>query len=90
MKTLYLIDLCGLPDGYDEDGLTPDVGEWQGLFNEKFEVLDFWGCNDQLLSHNYIKGTLETLGYNLKTSKPKQHKQMEITLYEKAKEIVGD
>lgn len=61
METLYVVTNCD------------DQGEYQGVINEKGEVLDVWASNDANLRVEYMEILFNKLGYNLVSSHSDEH-----------------
>lgn len=64
MKTIYII------------GIEDEVGEVEGAFDDKGELLDTWCRNDATWRHEYFNGLMETLGIDVKP--PSKHLRAEL------------
>ncbi len=62
-KTIYISYFC-------ED----DLGEVQGVFDEKGKMLDCWCCNDANWRHEYMNGFMKNLGVTVKHELPAKFK----------------
>ncbi len=73
MEKLYVVTNCD------------DQGEYQGVINEKGEVLSLWSSNDASLSVSYHSHVFFKLGYKLVSSHSNEHeailRQTSIDLY---------
>lgn len=58
MRTIYIVDAC------DEN-----LGEAQGVFDEKGKLISAWSCNDANWRDEYFNGFMKTLGITVKSRK---------------------
>lgn len=85
MKTLYLVSLCGLPEGMNETKKNPDVGEVEGVFDENESLLGWWSANDASISSEYHEGLFNKLGYHFSELNPDK---LEKKLYREVKKSI--
>jgi hypothetical protein len=65
MKKLFIVELTGLPYGYKGTKKNPDVGEWQGAFDEYWNLISYWDRNDASLRKEYFQELFNKLGFEL-------------------------
>jgi hypothetical protein len=66
MKKLYV---------YCYSGDSDEIGEVEGIFDDKFVLLDFWHCNDANWSNEYFGGFINKLGFTISGLPKNKQKQ---------------
>ena len=64
MRTIYIIGI-------------EDVGEVEGAFDDKGELLDTWCCNDATWRHEYFEGLMNALGVTVADPPKRLRSKME-------------